>query len=190
MNGIQECLKLEFVPSVNLPTGIENGKVREISLTQGKVALVDEKDYDRLSKHKWYAAKSTYTFYAQREVRINGTRLTISMHREILGLIHGDGRIPDHRNRDGLDNRKENLRIVTYSVSVYNRNMLRSNTSGFRGVNWCWYHQINKWRARIQVGRKMIHGGYYLDPIDAALAYDNMAIKYFGNDAILNFPER
>jgi hypothetical protein len=91
---------------------------KEIPLTQGKVAVVDEEDFDRLNKHKWYACKNGNTFYALRKSNVNGKRLTILMHREILGLKPGDPGV-DHRDGNGLNNRRKNLRLASHATEWY-----------------------------------------------------------------------
>ena len=95
--------------------------MREIPLTQGKVALVDDADFDWLNQWKWYAAKavSNGAFYARRTINETGT--SIHMHRAILGLEPGDPRRADRIRRDGtLDNRRDNLRIATQSQNITN----------------------------------------------------------------------
>ena len=121
-------------------------------------------------------------FYAGR--RVNG--YISYMHREILGLSPGDGNLIDHRNQSGLDNQKTNLRLADKSINGINGKLKKRNTSGYRGVDWLKYNK--KWRARIVVNCVEIHCGCYSTPEDAAHAYDEMAIKYRGSNAILNFP--
>ena len=183
MSGCPDCQKLEFVQNVSLPIGIEIGKTREISLTQGMIAIVDDEDYERLSQHKWYAHKNKYTIYVHRR---EGKGPTISMHREVLGLMFGDGKRIDHWNRNGLDNRKQNLRLVTNSQNMINCRLQRHNTSGYRGVGWL--SREGKWGASIHINRKKKYCGVYNDKISAAKAFDRAAIKYRGDDAVLNFP--
>ena len=132
--------------------------MRKIKLTQRKYALVDNSDYDWLSQWKWHAVRERYTFYAMR--REGGSR--VLMHRVILGLKKGRTNaklVPDHRNRNGLNNQRYNLRIVTKSVNALNSRLRVDSSSGIKGVGWC---KINKkWRSFTRIGRKFIHVGYY-----------------------------
>ena len=161
--------------------------MREIALTKGYVTIVDDEDYERLIKHKWYVHKNRYTFYAARHLVIDGKYPLVRMHREIMGLRYNDGQQIDHINRNGLDNRKCNLRIATPTINALNRKMRTDNTSGYRGVSW--HKRIGKWFAHVISNKKQIHCGYFSDPISAALAYDIAARKYYGRNAVLNFPE-
>ena len=154
-------------------------KHRIIPLTQGKFAIVDAEDYERLSRHKWCAAKSNGRFYAQRTE--NGR--TIKMHREIMNPP--PGMVCDHKNHNTLDNRKSNLRICTVSQNQQNRLPSTGGTSQYKGVAWNEGHQ--KWAAQIQHNRRQIHIGYYDYEADAAIAYDDMAVELFGEFACLNF---
>jgi hypothetical protein len=187
MDGIPEVLMCEDVLSVNLITLIETGKIKELPLTQGKVALVDDEDYEWLSHWKCYANKRGYTYYALRSAWKDKYPHPIFMHREILGLVKNDGKIADHRNRNGLHNWKENLRIVTPAISILNRKENKNNTSGYRGVSW--NKNAKKWIVNVGINKENKYCGLYLDPVIAAHIYDLEAIKYFGNNAILNFPE-
>lgn len=95
--------------------------MREIALTQGMVALVDDEDYEELNRHKWYAKKTSDagSFYAARFQRINGRPTTIYMHREIMNC--NNGMEVDHRDGNTLDNRKEKLRTCTKKQNLENR---------------------------------------------------------------------
>lgn len=109
--------------------------MREIPLTQGKVALIDDEDYEELSQYKWTAHhRAKNTWYAVRYVgkRVDGKRVGvhIQMHRVITNCP--DGLVVDHINHNGLDNRKENLRTVTAAVNAGNRRPKDANVSEFR----------------------------------------------------------
>lgn len=159
--------------------------MKRIALSQGKFALVDDEDYQDLSQEKWYALRDSNTFYAARGIRIDKKKSIEQMHRRILGLKRGDGKHTDHINGDGLDNRRNNLRIATNIQNGQNRTIRQSNnTSGFKGV--CWYKKDKKWVAQIQINSQHKHLGYYKSKIDAATAYNRAAIKYFGKFAKLN----
>lgn len=107
--------------------------MKKIKLTQDKVALVDDADYKILSKVKWYARRDRNTFYAQRKNFIDGRWKIVLMHRFIMNP--SDDMFIDHINRNGLDNRRENLRIVTHSQNHFNEKLRVDNTSGFKGVH-------------------------------------------------------
>lgn len=158
--------------------------VRQIPLTKGQVALVDDDDFDRLSQFSWYAQPHRGTFYAQRTIYSDGKRRTIHMHHEVLGVQPYE-RI-DHRNRNGLDNRKQNLRTATHSQNQWNRGPQANNASGFKGVylDRC----TGRWQAEIRFQRKRIHLGRFASPELAARAYDAKAIELHGQFAFVNFP--
>jgi hypothetical protein len=155
---------------------------RVIPLTRGKFAIVDPQDYERLAEYKWYAAKITGNFYAQRGAK--GT--TIKMHREIVDIP--PGLVCDHRNHDTLDNRKSNLRICTQAQNSYNQLPRDGGTSRYKGV--CWHRDHCRWEASIKHKGRTIHIGYYDYEADAAIAYDDMAVELFGEFACLNFHYR
>jgi hypothetical protein len=160
--------------------------MKEISLTQGMVAIVDDDDYEWLSQWKWYANRVRYTFYAARNIWKNGKNIPVRMHREILHLTPGDKNIVDHKNQNGLDNRKENLRIATPALNGCNCKMNKKNTSGYRGVRW--EGRCKKWVAEIKVNGKLKYLGVYINSKDAAKAYDLAALKYRKENALLNLP--
>tara|TARA_R110000868_G_scaffold146432_1_gene367237 strand:- start:666 stop:1151 length:486 start_codon:yes stop_codon:yes gene_type:complete len=157
--------------------------MKEIQLTQGKVALVDDEDYDYLMQWKWFANKKGSTFYAVRSLHSNNVRKTIFMHRLITNNINTKMQT-DHLNGNGLDNRKINLRICTTSQNSMNRGLQINNTTGFKGVNYDKFS--NKFRAQIRVNNIYKNLGYYIDPKDAARAYNEAAIKLHGEFANLN----
>jgi hypothetical protein len=152
-----------------------------IPLTQGKFAIVDAEDYDRLSKYKWCAAKDGETFYAQRGS--NGT--TILMHREIMHAPKG--MICDHIDHNGLYNRKSNLRLCTNAQNQYNKRPKKDCASRYKGV--ILRRDCKRWRAQIGYNRKRIHLGDFDDQMEAAMAYDDKAVELFGEFAWLNFPD-
>jgi hypothetical protein len=168
---------------------------KEVPLTQGQVAIVDAADYDWLSEWKWFAAwaPDTQSFYAARTDRTGPKPPAcrrICMHQAIW--IHRYGPIPngftvDHTNRKTLDNCRSELRLATPSQQAQNRRLRRDNTSGYRGVRW--HKRDRTWLSEITVNRKRIYLGSFHDAIDAARAYDVAAIYYYGEFAVLNFPE-
>lgn len=154
---------------------------REIPLTQGQSAIVDESDYEWLSQYKWraYWNPTVRGFYAVRTVQITGEKpQTVWMHREILGLPKGDRRQGDHINHETLNNTRFNLRIATPSQNTQNRTMQSNNTSGFKGVS---YRSCKrKWRATIKANGKHIHLGYRETKEECIELYREASVKYFG----------
>lgn len=157
-----------------------------IRLTQGMVAIVDNEDFELLNKFKWYATKGWSTFYATRDIWTGGKKISTPMHRVILGLQKGDGKAVDHRNRNGLDNRRENLRIASQAINAYNSKLQRNNTSGYRGVVWLKHNK--RWMARIKILGRWKALGCYATAIEAAIAFDMAVLQYRDDGATLNFP--
>ena len=162
--------------------------MKQIKLTQGQFALVDDADYDWLNQYKWFAHKSRGNFYAGRmSPTKKGTRYAIRMHRQIFGLEHDDKRDTDHINHNTLDNHQENLRICTHRQNMKNQKKRPNTTSKYKGV--CWKKKEKKWYVRITVDGNRISLGRFTDEKEAATAYNKAAKKYFGNFAYLNvFP--
>ncbi len=157
-----------------------------IPLTQGRIALVDSEDYEYLSQWKWHAIKQGNSYYACRAEQYyeNGKRKTkhYSMHREIMGLNHGDCRHTDHINHLGLDNRKCNLRVCSKKENAYNQLPRKGVSSKYKGV---WRHQ-NKWRSCIMKDGKRTYLGMHDSETEAANAYNVAAEQLFGEFACLN----
>jgi hypothetical protein len=157
--------------------------VREIPLTRGLVALVDEDDFEMLSQWKWSA--NCDGGYACRGFRSAfGHHARSYMHRTIM--LPDPGQQIDHINGDKLDNRRANLRICTNSQNGRNRPAPTTNTSGFKGVSW--NKKRGLWLAKIHDGEYRWLGCFALKE-DAAQAYDEAARDHFGKFAYLNFPE-
>ncbi len=157
---------------------------RLIPLTQDKFAIVDPQDFEELNKFDWYAKKHRNTFYAVRSVRENGRHITINMHRLILQAPAGS--IIDHKNRNGLDNRKANLRFATPAQNAANRAKVPGlGSSIYKGVK----RDGGRWRATITHNGTREHLGFFDNEIDAAKAYDQAAKIYHAEFAVLNFPQ-
>ncbi len=160
--------------------------MKKIPLTQGQAALVDDEDYEELSKDKWYASQHrSGSYYATRSTKrdASGNHRTIYMHRQILGVSPGEH--VDHANHRTLDNRRVNIRKCSRSLNNANAHKRKGCSSRFKGVTWC--KRRGKWTARIKCeGRKRKHLGYFGDEIAAARAYKAEAIIQFGEFALLN----
>jgi len=162
-----------------------HGMAREIELTQGQVALVDDEDYERIiDQGPWFAdwnAKRKVYYASTRTRRKDGHKKKY-MHRLIMDAPAN--KQVDHKNKCTLDNRKDNLRICTQSENMSNRGPTRANTSGYKGVYFCTW--VNRWRAGIRKNGKTYHLGRFDTPEEAAEAYNHVAMEYHGEFAVLN----
>lgn len=155
--------------------------MREITLTQGKFAQVDDEDYEKVSKFRWCAEKLGHVFYAKRWVTIDGKAVGIRMHRLIVSLERGDSRLVDHKDGNGLNNQKSNLRICTKAQNQFNMRRNSRNTSGYRGVSRG--KKPGTWCARIRSSGKYLYLGSYHSKEDAYVAYCKAAKELRGEYA-------
>ena len=161
---------------------IGDSRMKQIPLTQGKFALVDDEGYKRLSEYSWHAQKQPNAYYACRDIGSPPNRIRLKMHRVIMCAKKGED--VDHRDCNGLNNQKYNLRRCTRSQNIRYSRKRKGCTSIFKGVHW--HVGADKWQAKIFVDGKAISLGLYFDEVEAAKAYDEAAMKYFGKFARLN----
>lgn len=133
--------------------------MREIQLTRGQIALVDDEDYEVLSQYKWFALKGKITYYAARNITVSpGKQTLLLMHVEIMKLhkLHKEGLDVDHADHNGLNNTKGNLDCMSHRKNLENNS---KNTSGYPGV--CWHKKRRKWYSMATInGRKKFLGSF------------------------------
>jgi len=159
--------------------------MREIPLTKGQVAIVDDEDYESLARLKWQAhhAGGRGGYYACHSFNQGGKVRSLWMHLVILDAPEGtEG---DHINHNTLDNRRHNLRLATTRQNHQNmRKALRPSSSRYKGVGW--RPSRRKWHARILANGRRLHLGYFRTEHEAATAYNKAALHHFGEFACLN----
>jgi len=154
--------------------------MREIQLTRGKVAIVDDEDYDELSKFSWFCSSNGYVGRNNSTVGGKPVPKQTLMHMQIIGNLEGFQ--IDHINRNKLDNRRCNLRHVTHQQNM--QNIAGHGASQYKGVRW--RKHCKKWQARSHYGGREHHIGYYDTEKEAAIAYNAVAAKQQGEYACLN----
>ncbi len=166
----------------NLVSFFIGDDMKKIELANNReVAIVDDEDFDELSKYTWYLDERKNTSYAKTFVCKDGKRVKTGMHRLIMKAKKGQD--IDHRDRNGLNNRKYNLRLCTNQQNSMNRDT-NYGTSKYKGV---WWHKRDKrWYSGIQLNGKQIHLGSFKDETLAAEAYNIKANELFGEYARLN----
>jgi HNH endonuclease len=154
--------------------------MKEITLTRGKIAFVDDWNYEWLNQFKWCVRRNRKNgqWYALRQV--SGGRKKQLMHRVLLG--DPVGMQIDHRDGNGLNNTESNLRIATPTQNQCNRGKTKANTSGFKGVT----KFKGKWKAQIQVNKKLLYLGLFDTAVEAAAVWNWAAKKFHGEFAFQN----
>lgn len=153
--------------------------MRTIPLNKGYEALVDDEDYAELIRHRWFVSESGSKVYACRQKMVDYARSSIYMHRQILG-VPPDVYV-DHKNGNGLDNQRNNIRPATNSQNQQNRPPASGCSSIYTGV--CWQKNRHTWNAYITINRRRIHLGVFYDEESAAVAYEIAAREVFGEYA-------
>lgn len=160
---------------------------RRIKLTQGKYAIVDPEDFERLNQYKWFC---THYGYAARKMPMKlrkGKEQHVLMHKELCPAP--DGMVVDHINRNPSDNRKANLRPATKQQNCWNAKFKRKpGSSRYTGIYFD--KRKGKWLVHMEIDGRSRSFRYYADELEAAKAYDRVAKQYRGEFAVLNFPEQ
>tara|TARA_R110000744_G_scaffold69841_1_gene141532 strand:+ start:103 stop:606 length:504 start_codon:yes stop_codon:yes gene_type:complete len=152
------------------------GDVAYVTLTQGYTAIIDAADVPLVEGYNWYVKHSGYTVYAHRNDYSGTKPRTVIMHRTILG--DPEELEVDHRDGEGINNRRSNLRAATRAQNQQNTRISSANTSGFKGVS---LHGVSgKWRVRISLNGNSTDLGLFGSPEEAHAAYCRASEKYHG----------
>jgi len=151
--------------------------MRELPLTKGYAAILDDRDFAVVSQYKWQAHVAPNTVYAYRSIYDAGKRKKMYLHRFLLGIEDPKVEV-DHKDRNGLNCRRYNLRPSTKADNTHNTRAHKDSSSGFKGVS----RNHGKWI--VQIRGKCI--GRFTNAYDAARAYDVAALKFFGEFAKTN----
>lgn len=158
---------------------------KQIQLTQGKSATVDDDDYEWLTQWKWSAVHDGNNWYAVRNEGKQPFRRMLYMHVQIMGTPKGMD--TDHIDHDGLNNQRANLRVCTSAQNQHNSRKPVHNSSGYKGVS---RRRNGSWIAQITLHGVKTHIGLYATAEEAARAYDRVVREHFGECATVNFGEK
>ncbi len=157
---------------------VGDSAMKRIPLTRNKHALIDDEDFELINQYKWYAMHpGRNNYYAVVDIRVNGQRITILMHRLVMNPQKNQE--IDHINGNGLDNRKGNLRFCTHQQNLRNQTPRKNCSSKYRGVSWS--KAGKKWRAYITYNSRQVHLGYFFSEIEATKTYDKKRKNYMVN---------
>lgn len=151
--------------------------MKELILTNGEKVQLDDQDYDYYNQWSWFRSHTGLVYRHTRQGHI-------ALHKLICPV--SESMEVDHKDRNQLNCQRSNLRPATHSQNGANK-IAPPNTSGYRGVYW--NRAKGRFHAQIKKNKQTIYLGLYQSPEEAARAYDKAAKKYFGDFAILNFPE-
>lgn len=167
----------DFMSSAPAPPGGSSAWA-SLALPSGHVALCDAADLPTVERFKWHVLKARNTFYVQTKGSVALGQGRTYLHRLLMGA--GPDQLVDHRNHDGLDNRRSNLRLATSGQN--NVNAPGRNATGYRGVHLHPNHLTKPWRARLNNR----HLGYFATEWEAAEVYNAAALTEYGEFALLN----
>lgn len=159
------------------PKNVDEGMIYPV---QGCNIIIDREDLDIVSAITWHINWSQIRrgegVYCIGQKRTEGKRITLSLHRVVMGCVNGDGKTVDHINGNTLDCRKSNLRICTTAQNISNQKKAKNNTSGYKGATWV--ERDKKYRSSICVNKKRIYLGMYSTKEEAHAAYCEASKKY------------
>lgn len=152
-----------------------------------KEVLFDKKDWGMVKQYVWHIQHDKGNFYARCFITIDGKVKSKKMHRFIMGVSDMHRPHVDHKNHNGLDNRRKNLRLSSIPQNTQNVGLNSRNKSGYKGVSiYTVGRYAGKYVVRIKANGRAYFGGYFNDPIKAAKKYNELAKKYHGDFAFLN----
>ena len=169
--------------------------MKQIKSFEGKTILVDDDKFEKLNSYSWYidsrghvVSKPIDSWDINEKGQILHTHINkIFMEDEVTSTKYRSKKMQlTHINKNNLDNRRQNLTLISTSTKNHKTKhiLLSTNTSGYRGVSFM--KDKNKYRAEIQINGKSIRLGHFINKVDAAQAYNEMAFKYLGKNANLN----
>lgn len=180
---VRKRLRVDKYRKIKTPHGT---KIR-IPLTKGFFALIDPRDFNLVSQYTWRTFGGEKSYYAATTLKSGGSNYgskILRMHNLIMGPKASE-RV-DHRDRDGFNNTRKNLRICSRFQNNQNRRKKKDGQYKYKGISF----NYGSWGARIQFSGIVKLLGRYKTDIEAAQAYDEAAKKYHGDFACLNFPEK